>query len=70
FMERLHSYTGHGGNNQLYTLLNEKGMTYADNFQYSILEIADTHKTKDEILARESYWKNVLASRQFGYNDN
>ncbi|MEC7940585.1 MAG: GIY-YIG nuclease family protein [Pseudomonadota bacterium] len=65
-----YSYTGHGGNNQLYILLNDKGMTYADNFQYSILEIADTHKTKDEILARESYWKNVLASRQFGYNDN
>lgn len=65
-----YSYSGHGGNNQLYSLLSEKGMKYADNFQYSILEIADTHKAKDEILAREAYWKNVLASKQFGYNDN
>ncbi|GAD75008.1 hypothetical protein VAZ01S_017_01030 [Vibrio azureus NBRC 104587] len=38
-----------------YMLLSEKGMKYADNLQHSILKIADAQKTKDEILARESY---------------
>lgn len=65
-----YSFTAHGGNKQLYLLLREKGIEYSSNFQYSILEIADTHKTKDEILSRESYWKDVLGSKKFGYNDN
>ncbi|WP_201024235.1 GIY-YIG nuclease family protein [Shewanella frigidimarina] len=58
-----YSFTVHGGNKQLYLLLREKGIEYSSNFQYSILEIADTHKTKDEILSRESYWKDVLGSK-------
>ncbi|EHR5465257.1 TPA: GIY-YIG nuclease family protein [Vibrio vulnificus] len=65
-----YSYTGHGNNRQLCKLLSEYGIEYSNNFQYSILEIADTHKTKEEVLARESYWKDVLCSREFGYNEN
>lgn len=59
---------GHGGNVELRTLLKEKGQSHATNFQYSILEIADTHATDDDILARESHWMNVLRSREHGLN--
>jgi hypothetical protein len=61
---------GHGGNKELKTLLKEKGIRYSDNFQYSILEIADTHASTNDVLNRESYWKDILCSRQHGYNAN
>lgn len=62
--------TGHGGNKELRQLLREKGLDYVKHFQYSILEIADTHASDESILARESYWKDALLSREFGYNSN
>lgn len=62
--------TGHGGNAELRRLLRENGGEYASNFQYTILEICDLMMTKDQILARESHWKDCLLSRQFGYNEN
>ena len=52
------------------TLLSEKGYEYSGNFQYSVLEIADTHTSAADVLARESYWKDVLCSRDYGYNAN
>ncbi len=61
---------GHGGNRELVALLSEKGDEYSDNFQYSVLEIADTHASVNDILERESYWKDVLCSREHGYNAN
>ena len=61
---------GHGGNIELISLLIEKGSKYSDNFQYSVLEIADTHSSTDDVLNRESYWKDILCSRQHGYNAN
>ena len=70
--QRWESYakTGHGGNSELKTLLRDKGIEYTSNFQYSVLEIADTHSTDEFIIERETYWKNVLLSRIFGYNSN
>lgn len=59
---------GHGGNAELIALLHEKGSGYAENFQYSVLEIADLLDTKDQVLKREGHWKHVLMSRKFGYN--
>lgn len=61
---------GHGGNKDLKALLKEKGDDYSANFQYSILEIADTHANENDVLARESHWKNILGSRSHGYNAN
>lgn len=61
---------GHGSNRELVALLYEKGNEYSDNFQYSVLEIADTHASSNDILARESYWKDVLCCREHGYNAN
>ena len=61
---------GHGGNADLAKLLQEKGADYARHFQYAVLEIADTHASSEEVLGRESHWKQVLASREHGYNAN
>lgn len=65
-----YAVNGHGSNRELVALLSEKGKEYSDNFQYSVLEIADTHASANDVLARESYWKDVLCSREHGYNAN
>jgi hypothetical protein len=59
---------GHGGNVELKRLINEHGSEYAHHFQYSILEIADTHASEFDILKRESYWMDALQTRRFGLN--
>lgn len=65
-----YSENGHGGNIELIALLKEKGSSYCSNFQYSILEIADTHSSSIDVLDRESHWKNILCSKVHGYNAN
>jgi hypothetical protein len=65
-----YALTGHGGNKQLREVLDANGPDYARNYQYSILEIADSHAGDKDILARESHWKEVLCTRKFGYNSN
>jgi hypothetical protein len=60
--------SGHGGNRALKDLLRKQGKTHAKHFQYSILEIADTHASDEDILERESYWMNALRTREFGLN--
>jgi hypothetical protein len=63
--------TPHGGNKILKQLIEEKGPEYAQNFQYSILEVRTYQTTSEEtILQREAYWKEVLATRLHGYNAN
>lgn len=70
--QRWESYakTGHGGNAELKNLIRDKGLEYFDNFQYTVLEIADFHSTDEFMIDRESHWKDILLSRQFGYNSN
>lgn len=71
--QRWESYakTVHGGNAELKSLIRDKGIDYADNFQYTVLEIADFHSTDEFIIKREAHWKDVLLSRKpFGYNSN
>ncbi len=65
-----YSENGHGGNTELLALLKEKGNNYSSNFQYSILEIADTHASSNDVLEREVHWKNILCSKLHGYNAN
>lgn len=60
----------HGNNSQLIKLKKELGEIKFDDFNFAILEIADTHSSVNEILSRESHWKNVLLTRYNGYNDN
>lgn len=59
---------GHGGNKELKSVLVANDAGHQQYFRYSILEIADSHSTDKYILGRESYWKNVLLSREFGNN--
>lgn len=66
-----YSFDGHGGNIELRKLVKQKGIEYVNqNFQYSIIETVDNHTNEEDIRKRESYWKNVLLSRDFGYNSN
>lgn len=61
---------GHGNNIELKKIIEEKGLNYAENFQYSILEIRSYIIDDEIILEREKYWKDILLSREFGYNEN
>ena len=62
---------GHGGNVALKALIDEKGFDYVkENFQYSILENYNARVEDEFIKSRESWWKNVLGTREFGYNRN
>lgn len=65
-----YSITGHGGNQELIELLRSEGDAYAENFQFGILEIADTHASKEDIRQRETHWKELLLTRYHGYNAN
>ena len=63
--------TGHGGNIELIDLVKQDGFDYIkENFQYAILENYNARVNDEIILQRENWWKNVLASRKFGYNAN
>jgi len=64
-----YAFNGHGGNKELVALLKDSPEQFK-NYQYSILEIADSHTSDQEILERESFWKDILGSRAFGYNAN
>ena len=65
----LHSETG--GDKKLITLYNEMGEGYfRENFTFTILEWYSLKQDRDFILRRENYWKDVFASRKFGYNGN
>lgn len=70
--ERWQTYalTGHGGNRGLRLLLDERGIEHADNFRFSILEVTDLNAAREEVLERESHWKDVLMTRTHGLNAN
>lgn len=64
-------YDGHGGNIELKMLIQEKGFEYVkEYFQYSILENYNSKIDDRIILERESWWKETLQSKTFGYNGN
>lgn len=72
FWSRWKNYveTGHGKNVLLKALLGNKNPRYADNFKFSILEIVKLNADDTYIIHREAHWKNVLMTREFGYNKN
>jgi hypothetical protein len=64
---RAYVKSGNGGNVGL------KQLTFdhiKQNFKYSILDIYKSTTDDQIIINRESWWKEVLQSRQFGYNEN
>ena len=64
---RSYVITGHGGNEGLKKLRKKH---IKENFQYSILETFTLSTDDTEIRKREQWWKEVLKSREFGYNEN
>lgn len=64
---RAYAQTGHGGNIGLKQLTLEHIKT---NFRYSILDIYKSTTQDQIIIDRESWWKEVLQSRRYGYNEN
>ena len=72
FWNRWKTYVnnGHGGNKDLKELLSKNGSNHALNFQFSILETRSMNAEDEEIIKRESFWKDILLSREFGYNKN
>ena len=63
--------TGHGWNDELITLINQRGRDYTmENFQLSLLEYRPAKTDDKVIIEREKYWKNALLSRKHGYNKN
>lgn len=72
-LQRWSSYAadGHGGNIELRELVKQQGLDYVkENFQYSILENYNARMDDGYILKRESWWKETLRTREFGYNKN
>jgi hypothetical protein len=61
---------GHGGNKELRELLQMEGKEYAQFFQFSLLEICDINSSDEYVISRETHWKEVLMSREFGLNWN
>ena len=60
---KAYSLSGHGGNKLLKAL-------DPVNFEFAILEICPSTMSADNVISRESRWKRVLGTRQFGLNDN
>lgn len=72
-LQRWRNYVenGHGGNKELIALVKDKGFDYVKQyFQYSILENYNAKIDDHVVLKRESWWKDALQSRRFGYNAN
>lgn len=69
---RNYAENGHGGNKELKALVEENGLEYVkNNFRYSILDIYKSTTDDEAIIARESWWKNILLTRgDYGYNAN
>lgn len=58
-------------NKRLQEIVKKNGVSYIrENFQYSILETFTDDVPDEYIIARESWWKKVLLTREFGYNAN
>jgi hypothetical protein len=62
--------TGHGDTVDLKNIVNNNGIAYAQNFQFSILEIRSFITDEGEILKREKHLKDVLLTKEHGYNKN
>jgi len=64
---RAYVNSGHGGNIGLRALAFDH---VKQNFRYSILDIYKSTTADQIIIDRERWWKEVLQSRKFGYNEN
>ncbi len=62
--------SGHGGNVGLKEAFGTGDENRLQNITFSILEVMDLNAEKCEIDRRETHWKQILLSREFGHNRN
>lgn len=64
--------SGHGGNAQLRHLVETQGIEHCrTNFRFALLEQHPTNVSDATVIARETFWKEVLMTRGgFGLNSN
>ena len=67
---KAYAQNGHGGNKEIVKLLHEKSNSHAQCFQFSLLEVCDRDTDSDYVIKRETHWKTVLRTREFGLNKN
>lgn len=70
---RWHNYvnTFHGSNDDLIELFNNKSEAYfKENFKFCLLEVLSASSTKEEVISKESLWKNKLLTKEHGHNRN
>lgn len=69
---REYIHSGHGGNKELLSLVDSKGMAYVEtHFIFTLLEYHSAKTDDDYICKRESFWKHALQSRGvLGHNKN
>lgn len=61
---------GHGGNKGLKEEFNITNEERLNDIKFAILEVLDINSSEEDVYERESYWKEILASRITGYNLN
>jgi hypothetical protein len=61
---------GHGDDKELREILRVEGDEYAKKFQFSLVEVCDINANPAYVISRESHWKKVLMTREFGLNRN
>lgn len=62
--------SGHGGNVGLKEAFGTGDETRLQNISFAILEVIDLNAEDDEINRRETHWKKILLTREFGHNRN
>ncbi len=62
--------TGHGNNQLLRSLIESAPATYPRRLRFSVLQILSKTASRDELLERESLFKQKLGSRSTGLNLN
>jgi hypothetical protein len=61
--------TGHGYTDDLTRIIHKHSLEYArKNFRFSLLEYFPMRTEDYVVIGRETYWKDVLMTRQYGYN--
>ncbi|MCG8707637.1 GIY-YIG nuclease family protein [Brenneria sp. 4F2] len=62
--------SGHGGNVGLKEAFGTGDENRLQNISFAILEVIDPSAEDGEIDRRETHWKQILLSREFGHNRN
>lgn len=62
--------SGHGGNLGLKEAFGTGDENRLQNISFAILEVMDPNAEDCEIDRRETHWKQILLSREFGHNRN